>query len=85
MSTGLGPGRSTVTSNAELDLDQVTTSSTTYRRDPAAGSLSERISERSYLGDNGGTRYESSSTARVNALDQLHETRHEAPPATSSG
>jgi flagellar M-ring protein FliF len=79
LDTVLGPGRSTVTTNVELDLDQVATSSTTYRRDPSAGALSERISNRSFVGDNGGTRYDSSSASRVNALDELHETRREAP------
>jgi flagellar M-ring protein FliF len=79
LDTVLGPGRSTVTTNVELDLDQVATSSTTYQQDPSAGALSERISERSYIGDNGGTRYDSSSASRVNALDELHETRREAP------
>ncbi|WP_203684607.1 flagellar M-ring protein FliF C-terminal domain-containing protein [Actinoplanes siamensis] len=79
LDTVLGPGRSTVITNAELDLDQVATSSTTYQQDPSVGALSERISERSYVGDNGGTRYESSSASRVNALDELHETRREAP------
>jgi flagellar M-ring protein FliF len=79
LDTVLGPGRSTVTTNVELDLDQVATSSTTYRRDPSAGALSERISDRSFVGDNGGTRYDSSSASRVNALDELHETRREAP------
>lgn len=79
LDTVLGPGRSTVTTNVELDLDQVATSSTTYQQDPSAGALSERISERSYIGDNGGTRHDSSSASRVNALDELHETRREAP------
>jgi hypothetical protein len=45
LNTVLGPGRSTVTTNMELDHDQVATSSTTYRRDPSAGALSERIGE----------------------------------------
>ncbi|MCM4081842.1 flagellar M-ring protein FliF C-terminal domain-containing protein [Paractinoplanes hotanensis] len=79
LDTLLGPGRSTVTTNVELDLDQVATSRTTYQQDPSAGALSERISERSYIGDNGGTRYDSSSASRVNALDELYETRREAP------
>ncbi|MBO3737709.1 flagellar M-ring protein FliF C-terminal domain-containing protein [Actinoplanes flavus] len=79
LDTVLGPGRSTVATTVELDLDQVTTSSSTYRRSPFAGALSERISGRSYVGDNGGTRYDSSNVARVNALDELHETRRNAP------
>jgi flagellar M-ring protein FliF len=83
LNTVLGPVRSTVTTNMELDHDQVATSSTTYRRDPSAGALSERIGERSYVGGNGGTRYDSSSASRVSALDELRETRREAP-ATSS-
>ncbi|WP_433796617.1 flagellar M-ring protein FliF C-terminal domain-containing protein [Actinoplanes sp. CA-252034] len=79
LDTVLGPGRSTVATNVELDLDQVTTSSTTYTRDASAGALSERVSERSYTGDSGAARYRSSSASRVNALDELHETRREAP------
>ncbi|GAA0452710.1 hypothetical protein GCM10009531_50680 [Actinoplanes capillaceus] len=79
LDTVLGPGRSTVTTNVELDLDQVATSRTAYQQDPSAGALSERISERSYIGDDGGTRYDSSSVSRVNALDEMHETRREAP------
>jgi flagellar M-ring protein FliF len=79
LDTVLGAGRSTVTTNVELDLDQVATSSTTYQQDPSVGALSERISERSYVGDNGGTRHDGSSVSRVNALDELHETRRQAP------
>jgi flagellar M-ring protein FliF len=75
----LGPGRSTVTTNVELDLDQVTATSTTYARDPAAGALSEQISRRSHAADDGSTRYDTSSASRVNALDELHETRRKAP------
>jgi flagellar M-ring protein FliF len=75
----LGPGRSAVTTNVELDLDLVARSSVSYTRDPSAAALSEQISERSYIAASGGTRYESSRASRVNALDVLHETRREAP------
>ncbi|BAL88101.1 hypothetical protein AMIS_28810 [Actinoplanes missouriensis 431] len=75
----LGPGRSAVTTSVELNLDQVVTSSTTHAWDPATGALSERISARSYTAGNGGTRYESSTESRVTALDELRETRRQAP------
>ncbi|HWS33494.1 MAG TPA: flagellar M-ring protein FliF C-terminal domain-containing protein [Actinoplanes sp.] len=79
LDTVLGPGRSAVATNVELDLDMVARSSVSYTRDPSAAALSEQISERSYTADNGGTRYESNSASRVHALDVLHETRREAP------
>jgi flagellar M-ring protein FliF len=75
----VGPGRAVVTTTAELNFDQVETVTTTYARDPAAGALSERISSRAYTDDTGGTRYESTSTARANALNSLRETRRTAP------
>jgi flagellar M-ring protein FliF len=75
----LGPGRAVVTTNAELDFDQIDTVTTTYSQDPAVGALSERLSRKSYTGNSGSTRYDSSSTARTNALNSLRETRRNAP------
>ncbi|MEV0898148.1 flagellar M-ring protein FliF C-terminal domain-containing protein [Actinoplanes sp. NPDC049802] len=75
----LGPGRAVVTTNAELDFDQIDTVTTTYSQDPAVGALSERLSEKSYTANSGSTRYDSSSTARTNALNSLRETRRNAP------
>jgi flagellar M-ring protein FliF len=79
LDTVAGPGRSTVTTNVELDLAEAVTTSTTYTAGPAVSVLLERISRRSYTADGGATRYESTSVARVNALDELRETRREAP------
>jgi flagellar M-ring protein FliF len=75
----VGPGRAVVTTTVELDFDQVETSSTTYRRDPSAGALSERLSRTSYTDSTDGTRYESSGAVRTNALNVVHETRRAAP------
>ncbi|WP_229074411.1 flagellar M-ring protein FliF C-terminal domain-containing protein [Actinoplanes sp. DH11] len=75
----VGPGRSSVTVHAELDHDQVTTTTTTYTRDPAIGALSENLSRRSFAGSDGTTRYEAASTARTQALDAVHRTRSNAP------
>ncbi len=74
----VGPGHAVVTSAVEWDLDSVETVRKTYTRDPAVGALSERLS-RSYYTDTSGTRYESSSTVRTNALNQWYETRRKAP------
>ncbi|GAA4949504.1 flagellar M-ring protein FliF C-terminal domain-containing protein [Actinoplanes utahensis] len=74
----VGPGRSVVTTNVELDLDQVETARTTYTRDPAAGAVSEQVSRRSYA-DGSGTRSESSSATRANAFDSVREICREAP------
>ncbi|GIE28618.1 hypothetical protein Ait01nite_016630 [Actinoplanes italicus] len=75
LDTVVGPGRSTVTTNVELDLDQVTTTSTTYT--PGAATVSSLLEK---VGAGGGvTRYESSSETRVNALNELRATRLEAP------
>jgi flagellar M-ring protein FliF len=73
----VGPGRAVVTTNAELDFDQVETVSTTYSRDPSVGALAERLSQRAYAG--GGGSYQSSSTDRTNALNSVRETRRNAP------
>jgi flagellar M-ring protein FliF len=74
-----GPGRAVVTTAAELDFDQVETVGTTYDQDPSVGALSERLSRKSYTDDSGGTRYESTTAVRANALNSLRETRRNAP------
>jgi flagellar M-ring protein FliF len=75
----VGPGRAVVTTNVELDFDQVETISTTYTQDASAGALSEKVSRRSYTDTSGSSQYESSSVTRANALNSLRETRRNSP------
>ncbi|MFC4065794.1 flagellar M-ring protein FliF C-terminal domain-containing protein [Actinoplanes subglobosus] len=75
----VGPGRAVVTTNAELDLDQVETVSTTYSRDPSVGALAERLSSRVSAG--GGNTFQSTGVDRTNALNSIRETRRTAPGA----
>ncbi|BEL03648.1 hypothetical protein Q0Z83_018390 [Actinoplanes sichuanensis] len=78
LDTLVGPGHAVVTTAAELDFSQVESVSTTYTRDPSVGALTERLSSRVYT-SGGGTRYESSSTERTNALNSVRESRRNAP------
>ncbi|MEU4162469.1 flagellar M-ring protein FliF C-terminal domain-containing protein [Actinoplanes sp. NPDC026670] len=77
LDTLVGPGRAVVTTTAELDFSRVESVSTTYTRDPSVGAKSERLTNRIYT--SGGTRYESSSTERANALNSVRESRRNAP------
>ncbi|WP_430782094.1 flagellar M-ring protein FliF C-terminal domain-containing protein [Actinoplanes sp. G11-F43] len=79
LDTVVGPGRATVTTAVELDLEQVESVQTTYTQDPAVGALAENLSSRSYTSADGVTRSESSSSARTGALNSLREVRRTAP------
>lgn len=72
----VGPGHAVATTAVELDLDSVETVTRSY--DSSAAPLSEKLSRTSYTGGDG-TRYDSSSTVRTQALDQVWETRSKAP------
>lgn len=74
----IGPGHAVATTHVELDLDQVSTVTRSYTRDPALGALSENVSRTSYIGADG-SRYESTGAVRTNALNEVYETRTKAP------
>jgi flagellar M-ring protein FliF len=80
----VGPGHSVVTTTAELDLDEVETTTRTYTSNPAVAALAEQISREAYRGAGtttvpGGDWYDKSSTVRTNAVNQVTETRRTAP------
>jgi flagellar M-ring protein FliF len=50
----VGPGNAVVTTNAQLDFDQTTTTKRTYTPDPALPALSEEISREAYNGAQNG-------------------------------
>ena len=50
----VGPGHSVVTTTAELDFDQTTTTSEKYTSDPSVAALSESISREAYNGNGNG-------------------------------
>lgn len=74
----VGPGRAVVTTTAELNLDQVETTSKTYTSSPAATALAERISRETYTA-NGATEYQNTRTERLNAVNEINQTRRTAP------
>lgn len=76
----VGPGHAVVTTTAELDLDQVETTTKTYTSRPAVTALAERISRETYTA-NGATRYENTRTDRINAVNEISQTRRTAPGA----
>ena len=49
----VGPGNAVVTTTAELDFDQTSTTSRQYTSDPSVAALSEQISREAYNGDDG--------------------------------
>ncbi|MEV4636038.1 flagellar basal-body MS-ring/collar protein FliF [Actinoplanes sp. NPDC049548] len=51
----VGPGHAVVTTTAELDFDQTSTTTETYSSDPSVAALSESISREAYNGNGNGT------------------------------
>ncbi|MCM4078878.1 flagellar M-ring protein FliF C-terminal domain-containing protein [Paractinoplanes hotanensis] len=76
----VGPGHAVVTTTAELNLDQVETATKTYTSSPSATALAERISRETYTA-NGATGYENTRTDRINAVNEINQTRRTAPGA----
>lgn len=78
LDTIVGPGHAVVTTTAELNLDQVETNTKTYTSSPVVTALAERISRETYTA-NGATGYENTRTERINAVNEINQTRRTAP------